>query len=111
LRLATDSIVVETHFDEQSTVELVAAIEVIRRLDELVDRAEVGVGDLLFVIIHTDNVMTNLREAGPRSLGRRILHHRSCFMIPIYLAWKSLSWKEIAPVPNLLPALVVIPVR
>jgi hypothetical protein len=32
---------------------------------ELFDQAEVRVGDLLFVIIHTDDVMTNLREAGP----------------------------------------------
>jgi hypothetical protein len=105
-------VLVETHFDEHFAVELVAAVEVDRRVHRLLDQAEVRVGDLLFVIIRKDDVMTNLREAGPRSLGRRILNQRwERFMIPIYFAWKSLSWKETGPVPNLLPALVVIPLR
>jgi hypothetical protein len=59
----------------------------------------VGVGDLLFVIIHTDDVMTNLCEAGPRHLA-------------------DVSWTNDGNVhnsqdlvANLLPALVVIPLR
>ena len=64
--LATDSVVVEAHFDEHFAVELVAAVEDDRRVHELLDQAEVGVGDLLFVIIHTVLRDDQLARSSPR---------------------------------------------